>query len=251
MRRKVTTFLILVLLLSFVTQSIAYADVNRIRDKPWNYILIENDETVEVDTLVFYFLGSGNSGNSIGDLTILMGDRAPDGPAKYATTTHTDNWPPVGTVIVCPQDRNDRDFHSNIDQVFPLMYEYTAKYPVAKVILVGHSNGANMLFTLACEYGTDIADGWVFISGRSPKGEQLPSYMQNVMVVVGTGEDVRRIGLNTRNDFKNLYHVELGTEVTKWREEDSNNAYVVGDWTHGQTPRVFLEDFFWIWMNDI
>lgn len=251
MRKKIVSLILLSLVLSFSIQSIAFADAIRIHNKPWNYILIENKETVEVDTIIFYFLGSGNNGTSLGDLSILMGEKAPDGPAKYATTTHKTNWPPVGTIIVCPQDRDDRDFYKNIDSVLSLMEEYTRRYPKAKVILTGHSNGAIMLFTFATTYGTDMADGWVFISGRSPKGDQLPSYMRNVMVVVGTKEDVRRVGINTRNDFKNLYNVELGTEVTKWREEYSNNAYVVGDWTHGQTPRIFLEDFFWDWIKDV
>ena len=71
------------------------------------------------------------------------------------------------------------------------------------------------------------------------------------MVVVGTGEASRRIGLNTRNDFDNLFYTELGTKECAWREEDTNNAYVVGDWTHGQTPRIFLEDFFWEWIKDV
>lgn len=242
--------LIALCLFSFGIQVAFATDVTRIDGGHWKHTRLENELTEEVDTVIIYFHGSGNTGNTLGDLSVLMGKKAADGPTKYATTI-TYDWLPKGVVIVCPQAHNDKDFHESVDEIFCLIEEYNEKYPDAKLVLAGHSNGAMMIFNLAYQYGTDIADGWVFISGKSSKGYALPSDSTNIMVASGTGEINSKIGLARRSDFENLFYSPLGTSETAWREEDTNNAYIVGDWTHGQTPRVFLEDFFWEWIKDV
>ena len=231
-------------------QSAFATDVTCIDNGHWKYTLIENEQTTSVDTVIIYFHGSGNTGSTVKTLTKLMGKKAADGPTKYATTV-TEDWLPPGTVIVCPQAHSDNDFHANTDEVLDLIELQQTNYPEAKIVLAGHSNGAIMIFNLACTYGSDIADGWVFISGKSNTGKRLDSSMTNVMVASGTGEKKSKIGLARRGDFDNLFYTELGTKVTAWREEDTNNAYVVGSWSHGQTPRIFLEDFFWEWIKDV
>lgn len=250
MRKLFMTFLFILSITFSYLQTALATDVTTIDNGHWKYTLIESEQTTTVDTVIIYFHGSGNTGYRLRDLNNLMGEKAADGPTKYATTI-TEDWLPAGTVMVCPQAHDDSDFHSNTDEVLDLIELQQVTYPEAKIVLAGHSNGAIMIFNLAYNYGYDIADGWVFISGRSNTGNELDSSMENAMVVVGTGEASRRIGLNTRNDFDNLFYTELGTRECAWREEDTNNAYVVGDWTHGQTPRIFLEDFFWEWIKDV
>ena len=250
--RFCTKILIFICLFSFSIQSAFATDVTCVDGGHWKYTKLENELTEKVDTVIIYFHGSGNTGNTLHNLKSLMGEKAADGPTKYATTISYE-WLPVGTIILCPQAHNDKDFHNSEDEVFCLIREYSQKYPDAKIILAGHSNGAMMIFNLAYEYGTDIVDGWVFISGKSSRGYELPSDSTNIMVVSGTGEINAKIGLARREDFENLFYSPLlsETEETAWREEDTNNAYIVGDWTHGQTPRVFLEDFFWEWIKDV
>ncbi len=249
--RKVIFILTFSMLILFGTCKTGFmADVTCIDNGHWKCTVIENEQTTIVDRVIIYFHGSGNTGRNLRDLNNLMGKKAADGPTKYATTVQSD-WITPGTVIVCPQAHNDKDFHENEDEVFHLINQQLSRYPNAKIILAGHSNGAIMLFKLAYKYGGDIVDGWAFISGKSPNGTTLNSTMTNVLVASGTGERYSKIGLARRADFDNLFYTKLGIEVTAWREEDTNNAYVVGDWTHGQTPRIFLERFFWEWIADI
>ena len=62
--------------------------------------------------------------------------------------------------------------------------------------------------------------------------------------------------LHQRHEFKALYdNVNIGSseyaKVCNYLEEGRNNAYVRGPWGHGDAPKVFLEDFFWEWVNNI
>ena len=248
--RKRILILFILLCTTCLSVSTAFAtDVTLIDGGHWKWVVIETEQTQVVDTVIIYFHGSGNTGSTLNSLKTLMGQSAADGPVKYATTIENE-WLPAGVVIVCPQAHDDNDFHRNTNAVFELIEEQAIAYPGAKIILAGHSNGAMMLFNLAYNY-PDIVDGWVFISGKSTNGDHLDSDMTNVMVASGIGELHAKIGLARRSDFDNLFYSELETNISAWREEDSNNAYVVGDWTHGQTPRIFLEDFFWDWIKDI
>lgn len=225
-------------------------DVTLVDNGHWNYAKISSELTETVKTVILYFHGSGNTGNSLNSLRNLMGKKAADNPVKYATVFIEEEWLVPGTVIICPQAHNDNDFHENQDEIFWMIEQQEKLYPKANIILAGHSNGAMAIYRLALTH-PDIADGWVFISGKSINNKQLDSDMCNVFVASGTGEINSRIGLAKRQDFANLFFSELGTNITAWKEEDSHNAYFVGDWTHGQTPRLFLEDFFWEWIVEI
>ncbi len=249
--RKVFLSIILSLSILFGTTKVAFmTDVTMVNTGHWRCTVLETEQTDVVDTVIIYFHGIGNTGRGFSGLRTLMGKHANDGPTKYATTL-TDDWIAPGTVIICPQARDNADFQDHKDEILKLVDQQYEKYPGAKVILAGHSNGAVILFNVACIYGHDVVDGWVFISGESRTSKKLDPSMSNTMVAVGAREQYAKIGLPSRHDFDDLFYTELGDKETAWREEDTNNAYVVGDWSHGETPRLFLEEFFWEWLKDI
>ena len=249
--RKVSKIFVATLLLIFLMTINALAiDVTMVDNGHWNYAKITSELTEKVKIVILYFHGSGNTGSRLNDLKVLMGKQAADNPVKYATVLTDEEWLPPGVVIVCPQAHNDKDFHENQDEILWLIEQQEALYPDAKIVLAGHSNGAMAMYRLAQNY-PDIADAWIFISGKSINSQKLSSDMCNVFVASGIGEINSKIGLAKRMDFANLFYSKLTTEISAWKEEDSHNAYMVGEWSHGQTPRVFLESFFWEWIAEL
>ena len=250
MKKQCKRWLILVccvccLLFALPQTALAVTDI-AMEDSPWNHVWIyANDEIVVPNVVIIYLHGDGNSGYGLKGL-----EKFPkvDHPLRYA---RNDTLPlPDDTIFICPQSGYDGEFRFKQEELTEFIHMIAEAYPDALIILSGHSHGSLASYVMAAN-GNDDVDGYVFISGiRPPESEEI-SLMQNCLVVFGD-----ETWLSKRGDYSNLFlktdisDMEYRKECT-YLEEESNNGYIRGRWGHGDAPKVFLEDFFWEWLNNI
>lgn len=214
--------------------------------QPWNYAMIyPEDTTVNPNVIIIYLHGDGNNGQKLEDLVILANIHH---PLRYH---REDNLPqPDDTIFICPQTRSDSEFSAKIDDLKAMISAISEASPDAKIILAGHESGATTAYQIASEGNKNI-DGYVFISSNKPKRAEDLEFIANTLVVYGA-EDTN----NHRAIFKNLFwEHDIADKIYAAEcsliEELSNNAYFVGPWNPYNAPRIFLEDFFWEWLNNL
>lgn len=216
------------------------------RANPWNQAWIyPEDEIVTPNIVIIYLHGNGNNGSSnIKDLWVMANVNHPLKYAKEDTLVITDD-----VLIICPQSRGNGQFRSRRQDLSNMIKEIRDEFPEALLILAGHSNGAIATFIVATAENPCI-DGYVFISGdRSGESAKLP-FTKNCFVAYGINDNVRN-----RSVFSNLFEIKISDNkyAQKCQVTDAitKNAYMVGNWSHGQAPLVFLEDFFWEWVYKV
>ena len=233
------------LLVAFPVTAFATTDI-AMNDTPWDHVWIyAHDEIVVPNVVIIYLHGDGNSGYGVDSLERFQ---RVDHPLRYA---RNDTLPlPDDTIFICPQSGYDGEFRFKQEELTEFIHEIALAYPDALIILSGHSHGSLASYVMAANGNEDI-DGYVFISGIKPPESKEISLIQNCLVVFGD-----ETWLSKRGDYSNLF---LKTDITAqeyrkvctYIEEESNNGFIRGPWGHGDAPKVFLEDFFWEWLNNI
>ena len=214
--------------------------------QPWCQTMIyPEEEIVHPNTIIIYLHGDGNNGKSKEDLEYLA---KADHPLKYAREDTLKI--PDDCIIICFQSHSNGEFRNNIDDLSEVIHAISEACPEAKIILAGHSHGAMAAYKIATTGTTDI-DGYVFISGMRPTESNTLSLIPNCLVVYGA-EDLRA----SRGDFSALFYQTDITNpkyarLSSYTEETTNNAYFLGPWTHGSSPQIFQEDFFWEWVSNV
>lgn len=207
--------------------------------------IFANDEIVVPNVVIIYLHGDGNSGHGTKGLEKF--ERV-DHPLRYA---RKDTLPMIDDVLfICPQSGYDGEFRFKQDDLTNFVHEIAEMYPKALIILAGHSHGSLASYVMATN-GNDDIDGYVFVSGVKPPESEKLELIHNCLVVFGD-----ETWLSKRGDYSNLF---VETDITKqeyrkqctYLEEETNNGYIRGPWGHGDAPKVFLEDFFWEWLNNI
>lgn len=227
------------------TAAMAVSDVS-VDSEPWDYLYIyPNDEVVTPNIVIIYLHGSNNSGYSVESLQNLA---RVDHPLKYA---REGTLPlPDDTIFICPQSRADGEFGNKRDKLSDFIHEIAQMFPDALIVLAGHSSGCIAVTHMANIDHPDV-DGYVFIGGIKTANCKLLTDYTNCLVTYGNES-----WLSKRSDFAELFDSidltdkEFGKNCS-FLEEDRNNAYLVGPWTHGAAPKIFLEDLFWEWLNNI
>lgn len=214
--------------------------------KPWNHAMIyPEDMSIKPNVIIIYLHGDGNNGKEIEDLVILANIHH---PLRYH---REDILPqPDDTIFICPQTHSDGEFLTKLDELEAMISAISESSPDAKIILAGHESGATAAYQIASEGNKNI-DGYVFISSNKPKKAKDLEFLANALVVYGAEDNN-----NHRAIFKNLFwehDIADSTYTTEcsFIEELSNNAYFVGPWNPYNAPRIFLEDFFWEWLNNL
>lgn len=237
----------IILFLVVLFSAVANADilVKDVKSNPWNYRVIANDtETTNTLKGVIVFLhGDGHNGKWLGDMCSLVDG---DGPAMYAEK-RTD-WLPEGYIFICPQGHENADFRNKPEELISYLQqfkEFAEKYD-AQFICTGHSNGAIALYKVAC-MAPNLADKWAFISGHRPAEFHEELTCQNSMVVYASNERMYAY----REDFGGIFPKKKLKSGSAVDSENGNAYYVTSDWSHGQTPKILLEDFFWEWVDGI
>ena len=239
--------LTLIFLLCLNTTAMADFLIKEVASNPWNmmYIFPEEEEVIP-NIVIIYLHGDGNNGTQKLETLKVMGKV--DHPLKYAmndTLSLTDD-----TIFICPQSRGNGQFRYQQDELLRLIRDIKIQFPESIILLAGHSNGAIAADKVALS-GCEAIDGYVFISGNQPAESPLLQFVSNAFVAYGESDTVAR-----RKDFKALF-VENDISLYEYskkcafEEKDSHNAYMVGKWTHGQAPRLFLEEFFWEWVWEL
>ena len=241
-------FLLALCLLFFtITPLTAFATTDIPFDgKPWCHTMIfPEEEIVHPTTIIIYLHGDGNNGSRKEDLELLT---KVDHPLKYAREDTLEI--PDDCVIVCFQSHSNGEFRNKYDELCEVIHALAESCPEAKIILAGHSHGAMAAYKIAATGNTDI-DGYVFISGIRPKESKTLTLIPNCLVVYGN-EEWRA----SRSDFSDLFYQTDITDskyaqVSSYSEETTNNAYFLGPWSHGGSPQIFQEDFFWEWVSNV
>lgn len=234
--------LVVSLLLSSTTKAAAIMIVEK-QENPWNQAWIyPEDEIVTPNIVIIYLHGDGNNGSSrLSDIWVMAKVNHPLKYAKEDTLVVTDE-----VLIICPQSRGNAQFRNQQDDLANMIAEIREMYPDALLLLAGHSNGAIAAYKVAIDENPCV-DGYVFISGNKPAESPKLQFTKNCFVAYGENDSVHR-----RSDFSNLFDIDISNSkyAKKCQITDgiTQNAYMVGNWSHGQAPLVFLEDFFWEWV---
>ena len=246
-KRCLVCFLILCLLCSTLTPLTVAATTDIPFDgEPWCQTMIfPEEELVHPTTIIIYLHGDGNSGKGKDDLERFA---KADHPLKYSRENTLDM--PDDCVIICFQSKYDGEFRKSSDELCEIIQALAETSPDSKIILAGHSHGAMAAYKIATTRNKDI-DGYVFISGIQPSESDTLPLIPNCLVVYGS-EEWRA----NRGDFSELFYQ---TDITNSKyamtssyvEEKTNNAYFLGPWTHGSSPQIFQEDFFWEWVSNV
>lgn len=237
--------LILVFLSAFSGTAEAIMIVEK-QDDPWNQAWIyPEDEVVTPNIVIIYLHGDGNNGSSnINDLWVMAKVNHPLKYAKEETLAITDE-----VLIICPQSRGNAQFRNQQENLANMIAEIQEQYPDSLLLLAGHSNGAIAAYKVAIAENPYI-DGYVFISGNKPAESPKLQFTKNCFVAYGENDSIHR-----RSDFSSLFDIDISNSkyAKKCQVTDgiTQNAYMVGKWSHGQAPLVFLEDFFWDWVYEL
>lgn len=212
----------------------------------WNYTMIFGEDVPpKPDIIIIYLHGDNSRGTTTEHLERLA---TIEHPLKYA---REDLLPlPDNVLLICPQAEFDGQFRTEQENLEGFILFVSLMYPDAKIILGGASHGSLAAYKIAAFQNEDV-DGYIFVSGiRPPESEKLPT-LKNCMVVFGD-----EWWLSKRGDYSNLFYQEDITdgkfekESLIW-EEETNNLYIRGPWTHHNSPSVFMEDFFWEWVSNV
>ena len=245
-KRCFTLVCCIVCLLLTVPQTAFAASDIAMDDDPWQHVWLYSEDTMAVpNVIIIYLHGDGNSGRGMKSLEKFS---RVDHPLRYA---RNDTLPlPDDTLFICPQSSYDGEFRFKQEELTEFIHKIAQGYPDTKIILSGHSHGSLASYVMATNGNEDV-DGYVFISGiRPPEAEKL-SLIPNCLVVFGD-----ETWLSKRGDYSNLFFeaditAQEYRKVCTYIEEESNNGFIRGPWGHGDAPKVFLEDFFWEWLNNI
>ncbi|MBQ8298692.1 MAG: hypothetical protein IJX99_02315 [Clostridia bacterium] len=216
------------------------------RSNPWNQAWIyPEDDIVTPNIVIIYLHGDGNNGGSnINDLWVMSKVNHPLKYAKENTLQMTDE-----VLIICPQSRGNAQFRKQQKDLSNVIKDIHDKFPDALLLLAGHSNGAIAAYKVAIAENPYL-DGYVFISGNKPAESSKLQFTKNCFVAYGENDSIHR-----RSDFSNLFDLDISKSKYAKRcqvtDGITKNAYMVGNWSHGQAPLVFLEDFFWEWVYEL
>ena len=247
-RRCLIHAVVLILLISTLTIPVLAASHDTpFTAEPWCYsVIFPEEDFVVPNTIIIYIPGAGHTGSGEKDLERFA---YANHPLKYS---REETLPiPDDCVIVCLQSFGESDFRKNPDKICEITQMLSQNFPDASIILAGHSNGALATYKVASLKDPSI-DGYVFISGTKEANCEELSLIPNCLVVYGY-ESM----LGCRKNFSNLFY---NTDITDRKyhdeiayvEEQTNNAYFVSKkWDHGSAPKIFQEDFFWEWINNI
>lgn len=244
-KRCLTFMLCLLFFSSQITFPVQAADLPMDCDL-WDYILIYGEELPpDPETIIIYLHGDNIRGTKKEDLERFA---TVEHPLKYA---RADEIPiPDNAMLICPLAEFDGQFRTEENNLGGFILFVRLMYPEAKIILAGASHGSLAAYNMAASFNEDV-DGYVFISGIRPGEAEKLSTIRNCMVVFGDEH-----WLSKRGDYSNLFLKEditdskFAKESLHW-EEETNNLYVRGPWTHHNTPLVFTEDFFWEWVTNL
>ena len=244
-KRCLTLFCCIMLLIPVLVQSAsATGDFGFSNDK-WNFSFIYPEETIYTPNVVIIYLhGDNTTGRSINSLESMAKIEHPLRYAREETLCLPDD-----TIMICPQAHVNGEFRTKQADLEEFIHEIRCMYPDAILILSGASHGSLATYKIAASKNEDV-DGYVFIAGVRPGESKELTLIPNCMVVYGN-----EVWLSRRGDYSALFTETDITDSeyrneTYYLEEDTNNAYVRGPWHHGNTPLIFLEDFFWEWINN-
>ena len=246
-KRCLILVLTLCLLFSATTPMTALATTDiPLAGTPWCQTMIfPEEEIVHPTTVIIYLHGDGNNGKTTEDLERFT---LVDHPLKYAREGNLDI--PDDCIIVCFQGTYNGEFRNKSDELCEVISALAQTCPEAKIILAGHSHGAMAAYKIAAAGNTDI-DGYAFISGIQPQESERLTLIPNCLVVYGSEE-----WRSNRSDFSELFYQNDISDSQYARlsslvEDKTNNAYFLGPWSHGSSPQIFLEDFFWEWVSNV
>lgn len=212
----------------------------------WDYMMIYGEDVPPApDVIIIYLHGDNVRGKTQEDLERFA---TIEHPLKYA---RADEIPlPDNVMFICPQAEFDGQFRTQPENLGGFILFVRLMYPDATLILAGASHGSLAAYNMASSFNEDV-DAYVFVSGIRPGEAEKLSTIRNCMVVFGD-----EYWLSKRGDYSNLFlkaditDSKFARESIHW-EEETNNLYIRGPWTHHNTPLVFTEDFFWEWVSNI
>ena len=248
---------ILILALVVLITSIASGDVlvKDVEASPWNYRIISSNSEAPMRGVILYLHGAGASEAPGKALRCLQYMEDVTGPAAFAKNGEA--FPPEGYVFICPQGQQGHTFRQDPEALAELIRQFRdfAHQLDVPLIVVGHSAGAIAEYAVVAKE-PDIADAWVFLSGKNQHNyglEAIPEGLTNVMVVYASREDMLKN--YAQRDFGYLFSENLDNYYGKdcaFVEETTHNAFVTsGDWYHGTVPLVLKQQFFWDWVAGI
>ena len=245
-KRCFSLFICLILLTNVLVQpAFALGDLG-FESENWKYSLIYPEEAVATpNVVIIYMHGDNTTGNSIEDLEDMTEIEHPLRYAREGTLTLPDD-----TIMICPQAHYNGEFRNKPEELEDFIHEIKCMFPDAKLILSGASHGSLATYKIAARGNSEV-DGYVFIAGVRPGESKKLSLIPNCMVAFGNEP-----WLADRGDYSELFTETNITDSeyrneTYYLEETTNNGYIRGPWHHGNTPLIFLEDFFWEWVNNI
>lgn len=240
-------FFCCILLLTPLCAQRAYAteDIG-VEGEKWHYSLIYSEEVPSTPNVVIIYLhGDNSTGTKVEHLERLNNI---EHPVRYAREGRLEL--PDDTIMICPQANYDGQFRTEQEALEEFIHEFRDMYPDALIILSGASHGSLATYKIATTENPDV-DAYVFIAGVKPGEAKELQHINNALVVFGDEP-----WLQKRYQYSVLFNdVDIRAEeyrkVSQYWEEETNNAYFRGPWHHGNTPLIFLEDFFWEWLNSI
>ncbi len=244
-KRCVLFCLIICIIPTFTLVAFAAGDYS-IEGSRWYQSWIYAEEEMSVPNVVIIYLhGHGNSGTRLEHLERFT---RVDHPLKYS---REETLPlPDDTIMICPQSYANGEFTYRQKEISEVVHTVKTMYPDAIIVLAGHSSGAYATSVMAIN-GNDEIDGYVFISGVNPGSIADFNDTKNCMIVFGNESWLHQRGnFSALFDETNIANSQY-SQVCSYLEEGRNNAYVRGPWGHGDAPKVFLEDIFWEWINNI
>lgn len=248
--------LILVLVMAIASMASA-ADifVKDVEASPWNYRILSSDSDAPMRGIILYLHGAGASEAPGKALRCLKYMEDVTGPALFAKNGEA--FAPEGYVFFCPQGQREHTFRKDPEALAEVIRHFRdfAHQAGVPLIVVGHSAGAIAEYAVIAKE-PDIADAWVFLSGKNQHNyglDAIPEGLCNVMVVYASREDMLKN--YAQRDFGYLFSEKLNRYYGKdvaFVEETTHNAFMTsGDWYHGTVPLVLKEQFFWDWVAGI
>ena len=235
---------ILLLVPTLVQPAEAANDLGMEGDK-WNFSFIYPEESISTpNAVIIYLHGDNTTGNSVESLESMTDIEHPLRYAREGTLTLPDD-----TIMICPQAHYNGEFRYKQEELEEFIHEIRCMFPDAILILSGASHGSLATYKIAAAGNSEV-DGYVFIAGVRPGESKELSLIPNCMVAYGN-----ETWLSRRCDYSALF-TETDITDSEYRnetyyiEEETNNGYIRGPWHHGNTPLIFLEDFFWEWVNN-
>lgn len=237
-----------------VVEAKAECDIQYVEGEFWNYVILwpeKGEEHCNPNTVVIYLHGNGNNGIRISDLSVM---RKVNHPLQYAEKGILEM--PDDVIFVCPQAHENREFRDNQNTLAAFIENVASQYLDAKIVLAGHSNGANAAYKFAVGGNSQLVDAYAFISCNIPAecGDNRLSNQDDIFIAYGSEEDTC-ISLRVKTFQKTMEHDIGGRVFTQAGktvyERNENRVYTVGKWSHGYAPRVLLEDIFWEWMSNL